>query len=161
MKEPNDHLISWLRDAHAMESNIVDMLQTQAKHLENYPELQKRVAQHAAESKRHAQAVEECLQHLGSDTSALKEGMAKLSGILGSGAMGLATDDAVKMTLGDIATEHFEIASYESLRAGAALCGNQEVVQLADRILAEERAMAEFLEDCLDDVTEAFLERES
>ena len=38
MTTPRDNLISWLRDAYAMEGQAIELLETQIQRLENYPE---------------------------------------------------------------------------------------------------------------------------
>ncbi len=43
---PQDHLLDWLRDAHAMEEQAITMLEAQASRLENYPALRRRVQEH-------------------------------------------------------------------------------------------------------------------
>jgi ferritin-like metal-binding protein YciE len=49
------------------------------------------------------------------------------------------------------AFEHLEIASYRSLRTVAERAGDQETVQLAERILADERATADKLDALLEE----------
>ncbi len=161
MKSKRDILIAWLRDAHAMESNVVAMLEKQADKLEDHPVLQRRIADHAEESKRHAEKVETCLKGLDSGTSTFKEGVAKLTGMATPGVVNMASDDAVKCVLGNTATEHFEIACYKSLRAAAVDCGETSIARMAQAILEEEEAMARFLEDHIDEVTVAHLAHEA
>ncbi|MFW5844752.1 MAG: DUF892 family protein [Planctomycetota bacterium] len=55
------HLIDWLRDAHAMEKTAASMLETQLKRLDDYPDMQRRVREHLAETKEQTSRVEECL----------------------------------------------------------------------------------------------------
>lgn len=159
MKEQREELIDWLRDAHAMESNIVKMLEKQSSHLEDWPRLRQRIDSHLEESRRHAQRVEQCLKNLGSDTSTMKEGMAKLAGMMGQSGLGAATDEPVKICIGNYAIEHFEIASYRSLKASAEHCGEMEVATMAEEILSEEVAMADFLDTQIAQVTEQHLQQ--
>mgnify|MGYP002716823196 CR=1 FL=1 len=42
--EAREHLLDWLRDAHAMEQQAEKMLKAQAERLEHYPELKARIA---------------------------------------------------------------------------------------------------------------------
>lgn len=158
MKDRKELLISWLKDAHAMESNLITMLDKQVKHLEGHSELKRRVEEHAQESRRHADRVKECLERLGSDTSALKEGMAKISGMLGPSAAAMASDEVVKICLANYAAEHFEIASYMALRTAAEDCGEHQIAEMAEEILRDEEAMAQFLDEHLHLVTRAELQ---
>jgi ferritin-like metal-binding protein YciE len=50
MADANEHLLDWLRDAHAMEQQAEQMLKAQAGRLEHYPELKARTEQHLQET---------------------------------------------------------------------------------------------------------------
>ncbi len=41
MAEPQENLMDWLRDAHAMEQQAEQMLKAQAARIEHYPQLRK------------------------------------------------------------------------------------------------------------------------
>jgi ferritin-like metal-binding protein YciE len=153
MKDHKELLVTWLKDAHAMESNIVKMLEKQSEHLDDLPELKQKIDSHFEESRRHAERVQECLESLGSDTSTLKDGMAKLSGMMGQSGLGATSDEPVKTCIGNIGIEHFEIACYQSLRAAAHECGETQIAAVAEEILAEEKEMATFLESQVEPVT--------
>lgn len=157
MKEERETLIDWLRDAHAMECNLVKMLEKQSKHLDEWPHLKQRIDRHLEESRHHATRVAQCLEELGSDTSAVKDGIAKLSGLFSQTSMGMATDEPVKICLGNYAIEHFEMACYRSLRSAAQECGETQIAAVAEDILREEESMAEFIEAQIEDVTIQFL----
>jgi ferritin-like metal-binding protein YciE len=47
MTTPEDHLLNWLRDAHAMEKQAETMLSAMAGRLEHYPELKARIEAHS------------------------------------------------------------------------------------------------------------------
>lgn len=153
MNEKYNEIADWLRDAHAMESNLVNMLDGQIEKLADYPDLQAGVSAHAKESKMHAQLVESALDAMGEDTSALKEGVAKLSGKLSPLGIGMASDAPVKIVLSNYAAEHFEIACYRSLAAAAEACGLPEVASICRRILEDEERMAAVLEPAITQVT--------
>ena len=46
MATPQENLLDWLRDAHAMEQQAEQMLKAQSKRLEHYPQLKARIDQH-------------------------------------------------------------------------------------------------------------------
>lgn len=159
MKSPHEEIGDWLRDAHAMESNLVKMLEGQVERLADFPHLQKGVARHAEESKRHAQLVEGALESLGEDTSALKDGVAKLTGMVSPLGVGMASDAPVKIILSNYAAEHFEIACYTSLITAAERADLPEIAAICQEILLDEENMARMLEPAISEVTTAHLAR--
>lgn len=159
MPDPRDHLLSWLRDAHAAEEQAITMLSSMARRLENYPELRERVETHVHETERQAERIEECLERMGSDTSALKVAGTKTIG-LGQALSGIFTSDEVmKGVLASYTFEQMEIASYRILINAARRLGEEEVERVCREILDEEIAMATWLEDHMAGITDRFLER--
>lgn len=152
-----ESLVEWLRDAHAMEANLVDMLEKQSAKLRDHPELKFRIDQHAAESRQHASLVEDCLKRLGQDTSMLKDGIAKLAGKLSPLAMAMADDAPLKIVLANYASENFEIACYRSLQTAAEQCGEEWIAQTVSQILHQEEQMAEYLGGQIETLTCAHL----
>jgi ferritin-like metal-binding protein YciE len=43
---PQEHLLAWLRDAHAMEKQAEQMLSKQISRLEHYPDLRRKLEEH-------------------------------------------------------------------------------------------------------------------
>src|SRR5690625_617559 len=163
MTEPRDHLIAWLKDAHAAEEQAVTMLDKMAGRLENYPHLKARVQQHVEESRSQADRIRGCLQRYDSDASGFKDMGTKMMGFV-QGLSGVFTDDeVVKGVLASYAFEHMEIASYKILISAARTLGDVETVRVCEEILQEEIAMAKWLEDNFDGIIEKFfaLERGS
>ena len=144
-----DILITWLRDAYAMEKSLIPVLENHAKDAERFPELRQRLDQHAMETRNHATLVEQCLRQLGEEPSTVKNTMARVIGAVQSVATGAFHDDVVKNGLQDFGTESFEIACYKALIEGARALQQTEIVNICQRILNEEQAMARFLEQNL------------
>lgn len=161
MKDPKDRLAEWLRDAHAMETNQVTLLEKQSDSLAAFPALQNRLAEHAVQSRRHAELVENCLKSIDEDTSVMKQGLGKVSAMVSQLAAAMSDDEPVKIVLANTGVEHFEIACYRSLQAAADLCGESEISQAAAQILRDEEAMALYLESEIQDITRMDLESES
>jgi ferritin-like metal-binding protein YciE len=157
MKDSKSEIADWLRDAHAMESNLVNMLEGQVEHLSGFPEIQRSVSRHAEESKRHASLVEDALKLLGEDTSALKDAVAKFTGLMSPLGVGMASDAPVKIVLANYAAEHFEIACYRSLRAAAEQSGFPEIADICLEILEDEENMVILLEPAIAEVTAVHL----
>jgi ferritin-like metal-binding protein YciE len=158
-----DNVINWLRDAYAMEMHAVEMLKRQSERLKHYPEFEARVKQHVGESEGQADVLRTCLQSLGTDVSRIKAGAGWLGGnlqaIFGSVAGAMAGDEVVKGAMVGYAFEHFEIASYRTLIAGAEECGLAEVKEACTKILREEEAMQQWLAEHLPSITVQFLKR--
>jgi ferritin-like metal-binding protein YciE len=142
-------LVAWLRDAHAMEKGIVTALENHAKGAAAFPTLRARLDQHVMESREHVNLVEQCLRQLGEEPSSIKNTVSRFLGAVQSAAASAFQDDVVKNSLQDYGTEHFEVACYRALIEAATALNRPEMVQIFRRILREEEAMAQFLEQQL------------
>jgi len=138
-------VIAWLNDAHAMELAIAQVLERHAEQAEDHPHMQAALQRHLEQTRRHADLVKGCVERMGGETSGVKTGMASVMGAVQGMTTKLAKDDLIKNTLHDYGTEHFEIACYTSLMAGAENLGDQETARVCGEILRDEQAMAEFL----------------
>ena len=153
-------LLEWLKDAHAMEKQAIEILKRQAERTESYPEVQSKMQEHLEQSREQAARVKECIERLGGDTSAVKEGMAKFMGNASALANSAAGDEIVKNGIADYTFEHFEMAAYRALVAAAEEVGEDEVRSVCAEILEEEKAMARWLEKHLPHLTQQYLQRE-
>jgi ferritin-like metal-binding protein YciE len=157
----NGHLTDWLRDAHGMEQQAVEILKRQAGRLESYPELRQRIEQHVHETERQAERLEGCLRRLDADTSIVKDLMGKFTGNMGAITNAAAEDEVMKNVLADYAFEHFEIAAYKSLIAAAETLGDGETASVCRQNLKEEEEMAAWVDKHIEPLTRAFLQRDS
>ncbi|XQU08216.1 ferritin-like domain-containing protein [Halomonas sp. LY9] len=153
------YLENWLRDAHAMEKQAEEMLKAQAKRIEHYPALRARIDQHLHETERQSEKLERVMSELGIDTSTMKDMGGKLTAFGQSLGGMMASDEVVKGGIASYAFECFEIANYKALIAAAELANQPNVASVCREILAEEEAMADWLEQHLDDTTRTFLAR--
>jgi ferritin-like metal-binding protein YciE len=160
MSEAREWLVQWLRDAHAMEEQAETMLSGQLSRLENYPELTNRIQLHLDETKTQASRLRACLDHIGEDTSTLKDAGAKLMATAQTVSGVFAGDEVMKGSLASYTFEHMEIASYTILIAAANAAGEAEVARICEQNLREEEAMAEWLKNNLEPTTAMFLARE-
>ena len=160
MTQAREHLLDWLRDAHAMEQQAEQMLKGQAARIENYPKLKARIEQHIQETLGQQQLLEGCIQRLGGSPSVMKDAVGKLMA-MGQAVGGMmASDEIVKGSMASYVFEHMEIASYRTLIAAAQAVGDMETQRVCERILAEEEAMAQWLQENLGEVTQQFLVRD-
>jgi ferritin-like metal-binding protein YciE len=152
-------LVAWLKDAYAMEQALIRTLEHRVKDAKDYPHVQARDQQHLEETRRHADLVKQCVERLGSDTSALKTGMANIMGTMTALSTGAAKDELVKNCLADYAAEPFEVACYTALIAGAELLGDRQTAQTCRQILAEDEAMAAWIAQQLPLIVQEVLQR--
>src|SRR5690606_7577218 len=110
MSEQREHLLNWLRDAHAMEQQAEQMLKSQASRIEHYPKVKARIEQHLEETRGQQRLLEGCLERLGSSPSAVKDTMGMMTA-LGQGIGGMfASDEIVKGAMASYVFENMEIA---------------------------------------------------
>ena len=140
-EDPAEALPDYLADAHALEAQAVELLK-RGKKIAGAPELAGIYEEHRAESEMHAGFVEQRLEALGKEASTLKDS-ALAMGAVNWGLFFMAQDNTpLKLAAFAYAFEHLEIAGYELLKQVAKMANDTETVQLAEKILADERAMA-------------------
>ena len=130
---PENHVLAWLRDAHAMEQQAETMLSATISRLKHYPDLRRKLEEHLEETKRQQQMVDDCIARLGGDNSVVKDAMAKMVA-MGQGLSGMFVDDEViKASLASYTFEQMEIASYRILIAGAEAAGDTTTAAICTR----------------------------
>lgn len=155
----HEHFLDWLRDAHAMEEQAETMLKAMEGRLEHYPELRTRITQHIHETQHQAERLRHCIQSAGGDTSLLKDMTGKFMATMQGFSGAMASDEVVKGAMFSYAFEHMEIAAYRNLIAAARVVGDMQAAQVCESILAEEIAMAKWLEENMGAVVTQFLMR--
>lgn len=147
MKDPRETLLSWLNDAYSMERGQIQVLENHVNDVrDKNPEAFQKLTEHLEKTRMHADRVEQCVARLGGSTSSVKTAMGTIAGFFQGRSTGAAPDELVKNALADYAAEHFEIASYRALIAGARALGQNEIVQICEEILRDEEDMARWLE---------------
>jgi ferritin-like metal-binding protein YciE len=155
-----DHLMHWLRDAHAMEMQAIQMLEAQIARIKNYPQLHARLHDHLDQTRSQAQRLERCISRRGGDRSALKDTTARLTAMMQGLGGRFVEDEVVKGAMVSYTFEHFEISAYRVLIAAADDAGDAETVRVCQEILDEETEMADWLEEHLPVVTQQYLQRD-
>jgi ferritin-like metal-binding protein YciE len=156
MAVSRENLAEWLRDARTMEDLAIETLEKQAGRLDDYPELQARLREHLAETRRQAERLDGCMQRLGASalaTSPRSEALAggeQIAALLGGGPV-------IQHGITGYAFEHFEIATYRALVEAAAEAGEPEVERVCHENLREEEAMAAWLGRQIPAVTRQYL----
>lgn len=156
--DTHEQLITWLRDAHAMERSMASVLERHIAEAQDYPALRERLEQHLAETRHHARRVEGCLHSLNATPSTAKDVAANFMGAMQGMSTAIFRDELVKNTLAEYAMEHFEIACYSSLIAAAEDAGLVDIAHTCSDLLREEAAMAIWLEDEIPKVTRHYMQ---
>jgi len=159
MATPQENLLDWLRDAHAMEQQAEKMLKAQSERLENYPQLKARIDEHIEETLGQQQLIDECLTRLGGSASTLKDVGGKLMAFGQAVGGSLMSDEVIKGAMAGYVFENMEVASYTVLIAAAKAAGDAETQAACEKILPQEAAMAQWLLEHLPELTQAFLQR--
>ncbi|AMV03138.1 ferritin-like domain-containing protein [Xanthomonas citri] len=161
MAEPQENLMDWLRDAHAMEQQAEQMLKAQAARIEHYPQLKARIEQHLEETLGQQRLVESCIERLGGSPSIIKDAMGKMAAF-GQAMGGMTTsDEIVKGAMASYVFENLEVATYTALLGAAKTVGDTETQRVCEQILPQEQAMADWLLAHLPELTEEFLVRDA
>lgn len=152
-----ESLRRYLADAHAIEAQAVELLE-RGPAMAGDPELARLYEEHLAETRDHQELVDERLTALGGSPSALKDAALRLGALHWGLFFRSQPDTPGKLAAFAYAFEHLEIAGYEELRHVAERAGDDDTVQMARRILAEERAAAAKLAGAFDRAAEASLQ---
>jgi ferritin-like metal-binding protein YciE len=133
----DEGVVSALRDAHALEREAHGRLQSLLSTLDD-AELQHVVARHLTETEGHAAAVAGRLEQLDTAPSSLRDvlGIATAKGSPSPGATEGLLRDALEF-------ERRECSAYTELAATARAAGDDQTAQIAEKIRADEEAMAE------------------
>ena len=140
----NADLVTFLRDAHAMEEKSLQTLQA-AVAVAGDPQLESLYQGHVTETQRHLELLRERLEAHGTSRSLLKDLGGRLAAIGVGAGLVAQPDTPAKLLAVAYAFEHFEIASYELLRRVAERAGDDDVVEMVDKILVNERQAADKL----------------
>jgi ferritin-like metal-binding protein YciE len=155
--EMRDIFITALRNAHAMENQALSIMKPQVSRLENYPEVAQRLQQHIEETNGQVTRIETILDGLGESSSSIKDTALSMMGSMAAMGHTVAGDEILKNSLANFAFENYEIAAYTSLGALAEGGGFAQAKSALAQSLSEERAMAQWMESNLPDVTLRFV----
>jgi ferritin-like metal-binding protein YciE len=151
-----EQLTKYLTDAHSIEVQALAQLRT-APDLADDEQNAAAFREHLQETEEHERLVRSLLDGRGASVSQLKD---LVMAVGGKGFLlfaRLQPDTPGKLQSHALSYEGLEYASYELLRRVAERAGDDEVVEAAGRIAAEERAMIERLSAGVDRSAEASL----
>jgi ferritin-like metal-binding protein YciE len=158
---PKDELFNWLNNAYAMELALVEVLNNHARDAAGLPHVQQHLNAHIAQTRVQADRLKNVIESSGGKVSNTKALLGNLVGQFNAVSTAMCQDELVKNALMDFASEQFEIACYTSLIAAAEEIGLAQVADVCRKNLAEEVAMAEWLQEQIPDVTRSYLRTEA
>jgi ferritin-like metal-binding protein YciE len=142
-------LVKFLQDAHGMEQQSLQTLQA-AVAAAGDPQLESLYQGHVSETQRHLELLKERLETYDESRSLIKD----LAGRMTAAGVGAAvvsdSDTPAKLLAVAYGFEHFEIATYELIKRLADRVGDHDTVEMADKILVNERQAAQKLEASYD-----------
>ena len=158
---PKDDLLDWLNNAHAMELGLEEVLKSHSSDSGGLAHWQERLERHANETREHAERLKRAIQSIGGIVSGGKALLGEVVGRFNALTTTISKDKLVKNALTDFAAENFEIACYQSLIAASEELGLFQVAEICRQNLAEEKAMASWLDQRIPEITQYFLRSEA
>ena len=140
----DDLLDRYLADAHAIEKQGLRLLDMAVRIIDD-PELRQLFETHLGESEEHEVAIRERLEARGCGPARARDSALRIDGLQLGACFVAQPDTAARLTGFTFAFEQLEVATYELLERGAKRAGDERVLGLSRRILAEERATAKEL----------------
>ena len=156
MTSLDEQLTKYLTDAHAIEQQALVQIKMAPK-IAGDPEIATAFEQHMTETAAHEQVIRERLQGRDAGPSTLKDVAGKVTGQAFALFANFQPDTPGKLVAHAYSYEHMELAAYDLLGRVAERARDPETVEVAGRILSEERTMAERLSLLFDRAAEASL----
>jgi ferritin-like metal-binding protein YciE len=137
-------LIKHIDEAHAMEQNVLRMLDSMIQTADD-PMVIDRLEHHRLETQGHADRMRRRLEAHGAAPSLVRQAGAIVQALVKLPLDVVRGEKAGRNARDAYATEHLEIASYELLCRIAERAGDEETAVAAREIIAEEQSMAGFV----------------
>jgi UDP-glucose 4-epimerase len=155
-RDRDEQLVKYLADVHSIELQALAQLHAAPK-IAGDERLSQAFEQHLVETEDQERRVRERLEALGGKPSKLKDAAGTAGGWAMAAFAASQPDTPGKLTMHAYSYEHMELAAYELLGRLAERAGDTETARMATAIGAEERRMAERLEQSFDTAVEASL----
>jgi ferritin-like metal-binding protein YciE len=154
-----DLFVTGLKNAHAMESQALAIMRPQVGRLKHYPEITAKLEEHIGETEGQIARIETVLDTCRADKSTLKDAALSLAGTMAALGHVPAADEILKNSFANYAFENYEAAAYKSLMTLARRVHADDAVDLLQISLDEELAMAGWLADNVERVTDLYADR--
>lgn len=153
-----EQLVKYLTDVHGQEESAIAQLKTGVAEAGD-PQLAEVFRSHLTETEEQERLIRERLEAHDASPSSVKDVAFKAGAAMTGTLAKSAPDTTGKLAIQAYAFEHLEIASYRMLTVVAERAGDHETVQLAQRILTQERAAAQKIDGLLETIAAGDLER--
>ncbi len=153
-----DELVSYLTDAHAIEAQALQLLET-GPAIAGFDRLAEVFRDHLDETREQQRLVEERLRAHDAKPSRFQNTGMRIGGLNIGGFFAGQPDTPAKLAGFAFAFEHLEIAGYELLRRVAERAGDADTVAVAERIAGEERSAAERIAATWDEAMDTTLSK--
>jgi ferritin-like metal-binding protein YciE len=154
-----EQLIKHIDEAYAMEQNVLRMLDGMISTTDDL-EILDALEHHKMQTQSHADRMQARLEAHDATPSGVRQ-VAGIVGALAKMPLDMVRGEKAGRNARDgYATEHMEIASYELLKRIAQKAGDEQTAEIADEIIAEEKAMAKTIAGNWDRVAELSLREE-
>lgn len=150
-----EHLRRYLADAHALEAQSIQLLESGIEMVDG--RLEQVFRDHLGESRSQQETLERRLDELGSDRSFLKDVALRIGALNWGMFFGGQPDTPGKLAAFAYAFEHLEIAGYVQLATVAERAGDPATARAARDILAAERRAAALVRETLGEALDASL----
>lgn len=155
-RDRDEQLVKYLADVHSIELQALAQLRP-ALAIAGDEHLRRAFERHLVETEDQERRVRERLEELGGKPSKLKDAAGTVGG-WGMAAFAAAQPDTPgKLAMHAYSYEQMELAAYELLKRLAEREGDEETARMATEIAAEEKRMAERLEQSFDTAVEVSL----
>ena len=142
MTNVQEQLVKHLDEAHAMEQNVLRMLDGMISTTDD-PDLLRELEHHRIETEGHAERMKQRLAAHGASPSMVRQAGGVLGALAKMPLDMVRGEKAGRNARDGFAAEHMEIASYELLKRVAERANDPDTVAACDEILTQERAMAD------------------
>jgi ferritin-like metal-binding protein YciE len=159
MGQLKEQLIKHIDEAHAMEQNVLRMLDGMIETTDD-EEIKSDLRQHKLETEQHADRMRQRLEARGESPSTVREATGVMGALMKSVVDMVRQEKAGRNARDGYATEHLEIASYQLLERIAERAGDTETAEAARLNRADEEAFAKKIEGNWDRFAELSLKEE-
>jgi ferritin-like metal-binding protein YciE len=153
----DEHLVKYLADAHAIESQSIELLD-KGREIGGDPQLAQAYGEHLVQTRGQQATIKSRLDAHGATPNKLQDAAMRLGALNWGGFFAAQPDTPAKLAGFSYAFEHLEIGGYEQLARVARRAGDEATVAAAEEILEQERDAARRIAETWDRTVDASLD---